>query len=366
MKRKLGGIALFLSVLALGITGCSNTENKPKEETENLIDSSPMDHIENIVLKDEMTALSDGLAAISFEGNDGFTRFMEDGGAKSDSDVISYLKENLLRNSPDLIYGGNPFGCSTFFVKSESDGYYFGRNFDWGRCKALILRSKPQDGYTSISTVNMDFIQADGMDISKLPDQIQALIGLYAPLDGMNEKGLAVSVNMIQDGENINQDTEKKDITTTTAVRLLLNQAANVEEAVALLEEYDMHASMNMMVHFAIADAEGNSVVVEYIDNQMIVTDTQVVTNFYLTEGEKYGIGTSQSHERYEILEKAIAEHETMEAADVRDSLDSVSKDNFQDTATTEWSIVMDLTKKEATYYHREDYTKGYTISLEE
>ena len=39
----------------------------------------------------------------------------------------------------------------------------------------------------------------------------------------MNEKGLAVSVNMIQDSEDINQDTAKPDITTTTAIRLLLD-----------------------------------------------------------------------------------------------------------------------------------------------
>ena len=38
----------------------------------------------------------------------------------------------------------------------------------------------------------------------------------------MNEKGLAVSVNMIRDNASINQNTDKPDLTTTTAVRLLL------------------------------------------------------------------------------------------------------------------------------------------------
>lgn len=49
---------------------------------------------------------------------------------------------------------------------------------------------------------------------------MQALVSLYAPLDGLNEKGLAVSANMIQDRAAIHQDTGKPDIT-TTAVRLL-------------------------------------------------------------------------------------------------------------------------------------------------
>lgn len=63
----------------------------------------------------------------------------------------------------------------------------------------------------------------------------------------MNEEGLAVSVNMIQDSDTIEQNTDRPDITTTTAIRLLLNQAGNVEEALELLEQYDMHASMGMM-----------------------------------------------------------------------------------------------------------------------
>ena len=59
-----------------------------------------------------------------------------------------------------------------------------------------------------------------------------------------------------------------------------------MEEALKLLGQYDLHASMNYMVHFAIADADGNSVAVEYIDNEMVVTKTLVLTNFYLAEGK--------------------------------------------------------------------------------
>ncbi len=78
----------------------------------------------------------------------------------------------------------------------------------------------------------------------------------------MNEKGFAVSVNMIQDNDSIDQNTSKSDIT-TTAVRLLLDQAADVEEALAILEKYDMHAFMGFLVHFSMADRSGRSVAVE-------------------------------------------------------------------------------------------------------
>lgn len=197
-----------------------------------------------------------------------------------------------------------------------------------------------EDGL-SVSSVNIDFIQAGGLDISRLPDTAQVIIGMYAPLDGMNEEGLAVSVNMIEDTDTIEQDTGKPDITTTTAIRLLLDQAANVEEALSLLEQYDLHASMGIMIHLALSDTAGNSVVVEYVDNEMSVTETPVVTNFYLSEGEKQGIGTSQFHERFDILSETLEEKKTMTETDVRDALDSVSKDNFGEFESTEWSIVM-------------------------
>jgi len=174
-----------------------------------------------------------------------------------------------------------------------------------------------------------------------------------------------VSVNMIEDSDTIEQDTDRPDITTTTAIRLLLDQAANVEEALELLSQYDLHASMGMMVHLALSDAAGNSVAVEYVNNEMVVTETSVVTNFYLAEGEKYGIGTAQSRTRYDILNEALEGQETMTETDVRDALDSVSKDNFGEFESTEWSIVMNQETKELTYYHRENYDQGYTILVE-
>ncbi len=97
----------------------------------------------------------------------------------------------------------------------------------------------------------------------------------------------------------------------------------------------------------------------------MTVIDTPVVTNFYLAEGEKYGIGTEQSHERYEILMDRLKENPVMDETEVRDALDQVSKDNFGEFESTEWSIVFHLGEGKADYYHRENYIQGYTVSIE-
>ena len=102
---------------------------------------------------------------------------------------------------------------------------------------ALFVKTAPSNGYRSISMVNLAYI---GFGEDKLPtgllDSFFCLAAPYVPLDGVNEKGVAVGVLLI-DTEPTNQQTEKVDITTTTAIRMILDQAATVEEALTLLRE---------------------------------------------------------------------------------------------------------------------------------
>lgn len=364
--KKILIILLATLLIAVVFAGCSSSEEQGENDTDNVSISNTEENepLNSIVLTDEIIELTDDFSAVRHTGDYGFDLFLEQGGATSDSEVLSFLMDNVMSDIGSLLFGGNPFGCSTLSVQNANGDSLFGRNFDWNTCKAMIVQNEPDNGYDSISMVNMDFISASGISISSLPAEIQALAGLYAPLDGLNEMGLAVSVNMIQDNTTIEQNTNKPDITTTTAIRLLLDKAANVDEAIELLNSYDMHASFGYMVHFAIADRNGNSVVVEYVNNEMVVTETPAVTNFYLAEGEKNGIGTAQSHERYEILMNRLADFETMEMNDVRDALDSVSKDNFGEFESTEWSIVMNQSTGEVRYYHRENYADPYVFTL--
>lgn len=360
----MAAMILSASLLTASLAGCRAADSAAAPAVSNSQAAETTDAVNWISPGETITELEAGLSAVAFRGEDGFTAFLEQGGASDDSGVIQFLVDRLGDNLLGLLFGSNPFGCSTLTADGEQGEVLFGRNFDWNTCDAWIVLSTPEHGYASISTVNRDFIDQSGVSVEVLPDEIQALISLYAPLDGMNEAGLAVSVNMIQDGAVIDQETDRPDLTTTTAIRLLLNQASGVEEALELLEQYDMHSSMGMMVHFALADSTGRSVVVEYIDQEMVVTETPVVTNFYLAAGEKYGIGTEQSHTRYEILLERLAAQDAFTMEDMRDALRSVSKQNFGEFESTEWSIVFDLTNGIARYYHRENYDVDYTFRI--
>lgn len=321
---------------------------------------------EYIKAENKITELEDGLSVVRFDGSDGFDSFLESGGAESDAGVLNYLAKSMLSDNSGLSFEGPAFGCSTISVENKEGGYYFGRNFDWDLCDAMIVISYPDSGYASFSTVNMDFIRQGTATASKLfSDGTLTIAALYAPLDGMNEKGLCVSVNMIQDSGTISQDTGKPDITTTTAVRMLLNKAASAGEAVEMLKQYDFHASMDYIVHIAITDNTGKSIAVEYINNEMEVIETPVLTNFYLAEGSKNGIGTKQSHTRYGILEDALNKNPVMGKEQVRDVLSSVSKGNFGEFESTEWSVVFNQSRLTASYYHRENYNKEFLFRLE-
>lgn len=294
-----------------------------------------------------ITRLEGGLSSATVEGDYRLDEFLW-GGAESDRGVVRFLLEGA--------------GCSTIQLPGKDGGFFFGRNFDWNRCDALILTTRPESGYASISTVNTDFIKA-GAGIPFLGEELLLKAAVYAPLDGMNEKGLCVSVNMIQDSATIDQRTGKPGLTTTTAIRAMLDKAATTDEALGLLSRYDMHASFGYMVHFAIADAHGKSVAVEYIDGKMSVVETPILTNFYVSEGKKYGIGTKQSHERFSILQGHVG-NSAESGADMAGILESVSKHNFNEFESTEWSVVFDQKALTATYYHRERYGKQWTFSL--
>jgi len=356
----------LLTTAAMLLSGCGGAGITPAQtggETamqETTQPSNPADASGVVVgVTAEEKQLTPGLSVVGFEGEYGLDAFLEQGGAASDGEVVAFLGKYLGGAVPSIQTKG--FGCSALSVPSPEGHALFGRNFDWSTCEALVVRSVPVEGYESISTVNMGFL---GSYLDKFPAQARTLAALYAPLDGMNEKGLCVAVLMIDDRASIEQDTGKPDLTTTTAVRLLLDKAANVEEALALLEQYDLHASMGLMVHFAIADAEGNSVAVEYVGNEMVVTETPALTNFYLAEGKKQGIGTDQSHTRYDILIDTLEKTPAMTLEQVRDAMDSVSKDNFGEFESTEWTAVYDQSTGEVRYYHRENYQTAYVFQV--
>jgi len=282
---------------------------------------------------------STDLFTMEYKGDYSLDAFLETG-ASTDAELVNFMSRRLLKGIP-LKFDLPDLGCSTFLAQTPQGEYIFGRNFDNYDTPVLMLTTKPKSGYASISVVNLAFI---GYDVDRLPDKLLSRILLlaapYAPLDGVNEKGLAIGVLQI-DIAPTRQDTAKTDITTTSAIRMILDKAATVDEALSLLQQFDMCSSAGGCYHFQIADAFGRSVIVEYIENEFIVLEGNCATNFLLAPGDWYNVGGGQA--RYEILINTLADAKGILTPEQGMDLLSAVQQN-----STQWSVVYNLTNKNA------------------
>lgn len=311
------------------------------------------------------------LYTMEYKGDYGFDDFLTTG-ANNDGELVNYVTKKLLKGLP-LEFNVPDLGCSTFRAVTKEGDQIFGRNFDLTYAPAMLVKTTPDQGYASISMVNLSVL---GYGEQKLPDsfmdRVISLAAPYAPFDGMNEKGLSIGVLLIPT-EVTNQQTDKVDITTTTAIRLVLDKAGTVEEAIALLKQYDMHSSANSSYHFQIADASGNSAVVEYINNELSIVEQegtfQAATNFLLTPGD-YDFGKGQ--DRYETMVNKLTDtNGVLSQQEGMALLEAVSqpmkvKKEGEEPSGTQWSVIYNNTKKTMQVVVGRQYDVVHEFSLEE
>lgn len=305
------------------------------------------------------------LYEMTYVGDYGIDDYIAQGGVRRDMDLKPFL-QNFLSHGLLPVEAPAPelpdFGCSTLCAPlvstdpTHEKAFLFGRNFDWAKKgNTIIIRTFPKHGYVSVSTSNLDFLNMP-IDLST-DDPMQrmpAIAAIYVALDGINEKGLMVADLFAGDHEKTSQERGNLAVTTTTAIRLLLDRAATTDEAIEMLSSWDMHSSLDWAHHIAIADATGHSVVVEWLDNEMIVTETPAVTNHYLTPLRPHvGIGATEA--RRDTLCARLEQQPEMTLQQMTQLLQDVSFEDY-----TGWSVVFNTQDLTATYYYRTDFTQTY------
>ena len=159
--------------------------------------------------------------------------------------------------------------------------------------------------------------------------------------------------------------TQRPDLTTTGAIRYLLNNAANVDEALELLKGIDMHSDVGFAHHFAMADASGKSVVVEYVDNQMVVVESPALANHYLCDA-KHNVGRMEGDNRYDLLcERYEQTGGVMDKKTLTEAIKDVSQPEVEGKFLgTAWTMVMDLKNPSVTYYSRRHFDNPFHFKL--
>jgi len=267
------------------------------------------------------------------------------------------------------------FGCTAFSMSLADGDKVMGRSYDFKNdTSAMLVRCDPKDGYSSIGFAALDNIGTKNP--SSFKEKLACLTAPFVCLDGINEKGVSIAV-LTLDSKPTHQDSGKPTIGTTLAIRLVLDRAASTQEAVELLEEYDMYATSGRDYHFYITDSTGDGRVVEYdCDDdarKMTVTPTEAVTNFYYMYTEKvqpdqrneqYGHGKERYNKAMGVIE---ATRGTATVEDAWTALNKVAqpKDPNDPTSNTQWSIVYNNTDLTATISIRMHWDDRFEYDME-
>ena len=207
-----------------------------------------------------------------------------------------------------------PAGCS-----SVRNGKYYGRNLDFyvnKNADFIIRTSASKDRYASIGmSADYPLCLKESVDNGTLTEEDYAAIAYYMT-DGINEKGVAINGNVVPCGEcerTTGTNPGAPAVVTNGVVRYVLDNAASVDEAVELLKGINIVVPSDEKFHFEehwmISDPE-KTVCVEIWNNELVVVDDNVMTNFYVSHPDtEMGIG----HERYELLKAHLDEGTSVE-----------------------------------------------------
>lgn len=252
---------------------------------------------------------------------------------------------------------GLAWGCSLFAALGDPQDRLYGRNFDWDYSPALLLFTAPPGDYASVSMVDMTYLGVSGK--VDTPAERQGLLGApFLPFDGMNERGLVVGMAAVEPGD-VPADPAQKTVDSLGIIRLMLDRAATVDEAVALLESYNIDFTGGPPIHYLIADRTGRAALVEFYKGKRVVQpNTQpwhLATNFI-----RASVDSPRGQcPRYDAIEARLVKTQgRLSASGGLGLLEQVAQ------KTTQWSAIYSLTRGEVTVAMGRQYGRTHTFPL--
>ena len=241
---------------------------------------------------------------------DGYLYFMDYTGDYYSSSVMDSLKRagyidpgcsTFFTHNPD----GEPITCRNYDIQhlvSKEDLTLTGLNF--------VLHCKPEGKYESIALAdaiwcapNDPLYRAGGPDQEGFDSTLLDILP-YQCMDGINEKGLFVSLMRVNIKEGDQQG--RFGVAASMLVRYMLDDCANVEEAIAKVDSAIVTPEDWQECHVFVSDAQDHYALIESRNSVVSVIDTDVVTNFYLgyDDMEDYYRGGTLREESVALVDK--------------------------------------------------------------
>lgn len=296
---------------------------------------------------------------MTYYGDYGFNDFLKVG-AESNTEIEDFVTKRLMKGIP-IQFNITDSGCTAFVTRNENGDVIYGRNFDFSYAPALQLYTHPKNEYASVSTVNLAFAgySEDNLPTSGIGFQnFITLLAPYLPVDGMNEKGVTIALLTVPEAQ-MKKDENKITLNPTTAVRLVLDKAADVDEAIDLLKSYNIYFADGIYCHYLIADSTGRSVIAEYYDNDLQVVEAdkeyQVASNFIAYHDLNIGDGYDE-FDRYDKVVNKIEESQySLSADDAISLLNDVGEYYPDGRDGLQWSVIYNLTNQSGKIWTHRD-----------
>ena len=280
-------------------------------------------------------------------------------GANNLEEYCSFIDSKLINNSNNKINSKN-IGCGAFVAQNSDGDIIFGRNMDCECAIPMMLRLSEDTNYQSLSLVSMSELDWDEHTYDTLEtDAKLTLAAPYSPYDGINEHGLVVAF-LTNASAVYPNDSDKITLFDMTLTRLLLNKAKSVAEAIEYMKNYNLFCCVAPL-HYMIADATGDAVVIEFVDGRMVTIKKectyQVVTNFTLYNNPtKEGFGK----DRYENIENELEKCQGIISEN--NALELLKKNVIP--GDEQWSAVYNLTKRRVLVTFSGNYECVYQYEL--
>ena len=378
-------ILLIIAVLTFLITGCGLNISVVNNGT----DQSDVSGQREVIRLDE----------------DGYLYYMDYTKDYYGSDVIDALKKD----------GFIDTGCSTFFTHNPDGEPITCRNYDYAHRVSkedrtltglnIVLHCKPEGKYESIAMADAvwcdetnPLLQRGGPD---LPGFDAGLIDIipYECMDGINEKGLCVSILRV--------DIKKGDrpasypIGASMLLRYMLDDCADVTEAVKKVDTAIVTPEDWQDCHIYVTDADGNYAVIESRNSEVSVIRSDVATNFYLAyddiedsyrngklreqaviitdeNGEKqYNAGYGHGYHRFITIASQLESHRDTASEEYRTVmpesaalvvLQSAAQNPYTEASgisMTQYSAIYNNEKKSLEVWPFQNYQTSYAFDVE-
>ncbi|MGE5123620.1 MAG: carcinine hydrolase/isopenicillin-N N-acyltransferase family protein, partial [Acidobacteriaceae bacterium] len=256
--------------------------------------------------------------------------------------------------------------CSLFASLNQAGDLFYGRNFDWEFSPSLLLFTDPPDGLASVSMVDLEFLgiepgQAKNLADLPLSDRVSLLDAPAMPFDGMNESGLTIAMAAVPEQyvDDATFDASRPSIGSIGIIRLVLDHARDVDEAVDLFKQYNINFGGGPPIHYLIADRGRKAVLIEFYQSEMLVLTNEVPWHLATNHLRCIATGDGDCQRYRHLSERLDASNGWLDADGAMQLLSDVAQDS------TQWSSVYNMHNGDVSVVVAQEYDQVFSFHLD-